>query len=261
VLHCHAGCSTESVAQAAGLSMSDLFYEQKKPPDNGGKREFVAEYIYTDINGKPLHKSVRYSDKSFIQRRPDPNSQGKWLSGLGGIETVIYKLPKVIAAIKAEKPIFIVEGEKDVDNLEKLGFTVTTNPMGAGKWQDYHSDYLKGATVYIIPDNDKTGKEHVEKVAKSLKGKAKSIKMIDLTKELPDLPNKGDVTDFFKIINEKAEGLTRFNKLVNGAVEFEEGTGTKPKVKRMSEVESKTLDYLIDPYIPLGRLTRYYGLS
>lgn len=47
IIHCHAGCDTERIVKAMGLSMSDLFYEQKKPPTEGsGKREIEKTYDY-----------------------------------------------------------------------------------------------------------------------------------------------------------------------------------------------------------------------
>jgi predicted nuclease with TOPRIM domain len=39
---------------------------------------------------------------------------------------------------------------------------------------------LRGAHVVIFPTNDKLGRKHAEHVAKSLWGKAKSIKLIEL---------------------------------------------------------------------------------
>ena len=56
--------------------------------------------------------------------------------------------------------MFYPRGEKDVDNLVQLGLTATTNPMGAGKWQESYSEILKGANVVILPDNDEPGRNH-----------------------------------------------------------------------------------------------------
>jgi hypothetical protein len=43
-----------------------------------------------------------------------------------------------------------------------------------------YSESLRGAHVVISPTNDKLGRKHAEHVAKSLWGKAKSIKLIEL---------------------------------------------------------------------------------
>jgi hypothetical protein len=89
-----------------------------------------------------------------------------------------------------------VEGEKDCDNLAKLGFVATTCPMGAGKWLDHYSTYLKGGTIYIIADNDEVGNSHVKNVAKSLAGQAESIHVVNLVSAMSDLPQGGDISDF-----------------------------------------------------------------
>jgi hypothetical protein len=88
--------------------------------------------------------------------------------------------------------IYVVEGEKDADRLFSERLIATTNPFGAGKWEDSFSDYLKGARVALIPDNDSEGMKHIEKVAESLKGKVKSTKLL----KLEGIPDKGDVSDW-----------------------------------------------------------------
>jgi len=239
LIHCHAGCSTETIVQALGLKMNDLFTEEKeyeKPkikfPKNG-KPE--AEYIYYDIDGNIVHKTIRYGkqyEKPFSQARPHPDKQGAWLYSLKGIKTVLYNLPNVIESIKEKKPIFIVEGEKDCDNLGKLGFTATTCPMGAGKWKDDYSSYLKNAIVYIVPDNDETGEKHAEQVSKSILKHAESIKILHLKEVYKKLPNKGDITDFFHALG-KRKGIELLNLLMETSQEF--------KLSK-SELEQTTVD-------------------
>ena len=40
---------------------------------------------------------------------------------------VLFKLPELIEGIAAGHPVFIVEGEKDVLTLNRLGIVATTN--------------------------------------------------------------------------------------------------------------------------------------
>ena len=191
LIHCHAGCSFNEIVAALGMEIKDFFPEQREKP------EIQEVYVYQDKAGKPLFEVVRFFPKDFRQRRPD----GEW--GLGGIKPVLYHLPLVKKAITDGETIFIVEGEKDCDNLRQLGLVATTSPMGAGKWRSYYSNSLQGADVVIIPDNDQPGEEHAEAVARSLKGKAKSIKIL----RLPDLKEKGDVTDWLSTGGTKEELL------------------------------------------------------
>ena len=108
---------------------------------------------------------------------------------MGGVELVLYNLP---AVLKADE-VWIVEGEKDADNLIELGFTATTNFDGAGKWRDSYSQYLKDKNVVLIPDADDPGRAHMQKVAAALHGVAASVKIL----ELPNPAREGyDVSDF-----------------------------------------------------------------
>ena len=90
--------------------------------------------------------------------------------------------------------MFIAEGEKDVDNLIKHGFTATTNSGGAKKWSSDLNRYFAGKNVYLLPDNDDVGADHMRMVAAQLLPVAQAVHIIDL----PGLPPKGDVSDWFK---------------------------------------------------------------
>jgi predicted P-loop ATPase len=107
------------------------------------------------------------------------------------LEPLPYRLPELLAA-SSSKLVFIAEGEKDVDNVAKLGLTATCNHGGAMKWRREISKWLKGYDVVILPDNDGAGRDHAEDVAKKLHGIVTRIRIL----ELPDLPEKGDVSDW-----------------------------------------------------------------
>ena len=64
--------------------------------------------------------------------------------------------------------------------------------MGAGKWRGYYDQELKGRHVVILPDNDSPGRAHATTIASHLHGVAASVRVV----ELPDLPPKGDVSDW-----------------------------------------------------------------
>jgi putative DNA primase/helicase len=125
LVHCHAGCALDDVLAAVGLDKRDLFAE------SNGNRQIVAEYDYLDETGKLLYQVVRFEPKDFRQRRPD--GAGGWEWSLKGTPRVLYRLPRVLEAVERREDIMVVEGEKDVDALEKLGIAATTNPGGC--WQ------------------------------------------------------------------------------------------------------------------------------
>ncbi len=174
---------------ALGLEMKDLFSDTGRAATKQ-KKEIVATYDYVDEQGKLLYQVVRFQPKDFRQRRPDGN--GGWIWSLGDTRRVLHRLPQVLEAVKNNRWVLVVEGEKDVHTLERLGFVATTNAGGAGKWRGEYSESLRGAHVAVVPDNDGPGRKHAEAVKVALEGVAASVKII----HLPDLPERGDVSNW-----------------------------------------------------------------
>jgi hypothetical protein len=81
-------------------------------------RRIVAVYDYRAEQGELLYQTVRCEPKDFRQRRPD--GKGGWIGNLGEVRRVPYRLPELFAA-PAEQPLYVVEGEKDLDRLAQLG--------------------------------------------------------------------------------------------------------------------------------------------
>jgi hypothetical protein len=200
LMKCHAGCDYRAIVAAIGLSVADLFAPGTKPtlrvePSAKAqgvetRKRLVKTYDYHDADGRVLFQVCRMEPKAFPQRRPTP--AGDWEWGLGDVSPVLYRLPELIESIAADRVIYIVEGEKDVDNLVALGYSATTSPMGAGKWRDEYAPLLADARVVILPDNDEAGHEHALTVAASLVKTGARVQII----ALPNLPPKGDVTDW-----------------------------------------------------------------
>ena len=207
--HCH-GCQAEGdifsfFAKLHNLDTKADFPEILKgiANDFGIAREkqksrIVKTYDYLNADGKVHSQTVRMDPKSFFQRRPDGN--GGWITKDIWKDTkpILYNLPDVLKAPE----VIIVEGEKDADTANLLGFIGTTCPMGAGSWRDEYSQTLKGKDVVLIPDNDDQGRKHMTKIAASLQNVAKSLKWV----ELPGLPIKGDVSDFIESFGDDPDG-------------------------------------------------------
>lgn len=177
---CQAGTGLSALAEHLGI----------KAEGNGSIPQTV--YPYYSADGVLLYEVVRYykgKEKSFFQRHPDAN--GDMVNGMNGVERVLYRLPELVSR-QPNTPVYIVEGEKDVEMLRMRGLVATTNVGGAGKWQAGYSAALKDADVIILPDNDKVGEEHAQTVYQSLANVARSVKIV----RLPNLPEKGDVSDW-----------------------------------------------------------------
>lgn len=199
VFHCHGCRATGSVIDFIMLSEGKTLQEvlasdETSPrPISTPKRPTVEavnepavqhkvdkRYAYTDELGNFAYEVVRYIPKTFRQRRW---IDGKWVYSMEGAQRYLYKLPQVLKASE----VWIVEGEKDADNLHKIGICATCNAMGAEKWMDGYSDSLKGKKVVICGDNDAAGKRHVNKVFESLAGKVLEVRIVELPKEHKDV--------------------------------------------------------------------------
>ena len=196
-----------------GIELPEYDPESKgngKPFHHFQLGEPLEKYSYTDENERILYYSCRFEPKAFRQCNPDGRT---W--SVNGTRKVPYRLQKVLVA----EEVFVVEGEKDVHSLEKIGLTGTCNVAGAGKWLSDYNDHFRGKRVVILPDNDKPGRDHARKVAESLHGIARSVKIV----ELPELPEKGDVSDFLQAYGDVDEALERLSMFVDGAEEFKPG--------------------------------------
>jgi DNA modification methylase len=161
-----------------------------------------ATYDYRNEHGSLLFQEVRlHSPRGFRQRRP---SGGGWAWDIKGVRRVLFRLPELIAADSSE-PVFLPEGERDVENLRARGLTATTSPVGAGKWRAEYSQFLRSRRVVVLLDNDPEGVTHADKVARSLHGIVAEVRVL----ELPGLPPTGDVTDWFEAGGTEQELLAR----------------------------------------------------
>ena len=198
LLHCHAGCKTEEILSALGLTMQDL-YPAREEARNGGrgkggheKGRVTDEYIYTDPSGTPVLKKVRlpYSDSKCFYWQHFTGSSGT--TGRNGITPPLYNQN----AMEKDNMIFLVEGEKDVKTVKQFGWTAVSLPDGAAsRWREEYGPLFRGKEVYILPDNDSAGEQYARMLAEKLFGYADHVRILDLSEIWPDLPEKGDITD------------------------------------------------------------------
>jgi hypothetical protein len=204
VWQCHAGCGSGGIVDfekrfsevddgTAWVTIQEIM----GLAPSGSRPEAV--YVYEDEFARPLFRVVRYprdidGKKSFQQQSYNGKS---WDKG-NTARKVLYHLPEIIIS----NEIFVVEGEKDADNIRGLNLsshdnagarvTATSNPGGAGKWESGYSNYLTGSRVFILSDNDEVGRKHQLQVANSVYPFAAAVVLVSL----PGLPEHGDVTDY-----------------------------------------------------------------
>ena len=109
-----------------------------------------------DEHRELLFEVVRFDtddpDKRFRQRQPD--GKGGWIWNIKGVRRVLYRLPELIAAVKASERVLLCEGEKDANTAARLGYAATTAPGGINKWLKEYDEVLRGADLVIVSDND-----------------------------------------------------------------------------------------------------------
>ncbi len=184
LVQCFAGCELADILKPLNLEPKDLFLNSHKADTKPEHRTIEAVYHYDGF------EVVRTRPKGFYQRKPD--GKGGYINNLKGVTLSLYHQDKLREAIDNGAPIFVVEGEKDTDNVRKLGMAATCNPMGAGKWRDSYSEAFRGADLIIIPDADGPGRDHAAQVARSCYGKAVKVRVLEL-------PGAKDTSDWLAI--------------------------------------------------------------
>lgn len=282
VFYCQGGCSQESVLQALGLSMKDLFPDGDRPrfdrrrehrtrqpakpePKEKPKREWVnggkpvARYAYTDAQGKELAAKRR---KEYWDVYPDGSKKrGKdlrWEHAIpAGVIVPPYRLPELLGA----DTVFLCEGEKDVDNLRAQGLAATCSPNGAGtgsKWRDTYTPYFAGKTVYILQDNDDVGKKFAQYEAQKLAPVAQEVKVLDLTALWPRLPEHGDISDVMEHLG-ATQALADLLELADKAPGWEppplEKSPFLSSFHTLSDFTEEEVSWLVEGWIPEGQIT------
>lgn len=195
LLKCFAGCDVQNIVSALGIELKDLFSEsQKAVTNNFQPKKIVAVYSYTDERGELLYENVRFEPKDFRQRQFD--AHGKEIWNLKDVRRVPYRLPELIENVRKAAEIWLCEGEKDADNLRKLGFAVSSFK----NWKPEFNEFVKNSDVVLFVDHDKAGIKQANDAAKILSGNVASVKTVDLFSNEP-LPGKhgADVSDFINL--------------------------------------------------------------
>lgn len=249
---CHAGCSLESILSVVGLKKQDTFYDTEPQKANWQnyvesreKRKIEAVYNYVSCNGAYAFTKIRLEGKKILYGMLENdrftyglsrNTPRKSLKAIYGSVQAINK------AISENKPIFVPEGEKDVNTLTKQGYTAFTYG-GVNDWQSDFAELVKGANVIVLADNDKPGIAVANTILNDIQSVVKSVKVIV---PMPDIP-KADITDYFEAGHTKDE----FEQMLNQ----EQNTVTQDR----KEVEKNSIDLTqFHHYTDNGKVTGVY---
>lgn len=180
LLHCQAGCEITEILDALRLTWTDLF--ERTSAGNpvrrfrllNGTGQVVAEHVREDIPGD---KIIRWEHQGH--------------NGLNGVKTEdlpLYRMPDLLT--NQTDPVIVCEGEKAAEALAELGLLAVGTVTGAGSTPSKGAlSVLQGREVWLWPDNDQIGREHMERISKLIQPSPKWI-------EWPDAPDKGDAADY-----------------------------------------------------------------
>ncbi len=215
------GDSVDLVSKYLGISNAEAVkwmkreFNMQEPPKKQDYGQVEREHIYPDGQIKKV-----------MYRRADGSKYGIWFhvegstwkKGRGKSAPPLYPSTDHLA-----EHLFLVEGEKDVDTWRRLGKSAISLPNGANsKWREEYAPSFSGKHVYIIQDNDTPGKEYAQRMASTLKPIAAEVKVLDLTKAWPELPEKGDTTDLIEYMGDEA-GTLAVLRLAQDGEAWEQG--------------------------------------
>jgi hypothetical protein len=202
---------------------------------NGKDGEFAATYDYRDARGVLQFQKVRNppgSKNRFFLRRPD--GRDGWINDVKGVDTsLLYRIDEVTKAIVLGRRIAVVEGEKDADNLWRIGIPATCNAHGASlpgktpKWTKKHSEQLRGGDIVVFNDNDLSGYEHAEATCRLSHGVAAQVCRLDLAPHWLGMPRSTDVSDWLKAGHTKEQ----LDALIDAAPEWSRDEPPPPELK------------------------------
>lgn len=262
------GCEPAQILAALDLHPRDLFppsngtrHSDVRAPDPGQSRTLEATYVYT-VNGEPLIRKQRYrledGTKTFrIQHRT--NETSPWRNGQADLTPDPYRWTDW-ANSPPTRSIFIVEGEKDADRLASLGIQATTHIGGAPttdtpKWPtNWGEQFFTSRNVIILPDNDPPGQRHAQHAAANTHPHAATVRIINL----PDLPPKGDITDWLDL----EHTIDELHQLANTTPPWTPQQQPASRYRLLNRQQLRDLpepEWIIDSILPRGQVGMIVG--
>ncbi len=269
LLHCFAGCPTEDVANALGLSMTGLFEERPEPhrttkqpgpidspvekdfasfcTRRGLERPWLEKYFGVKgntLNGRPC---LRYPTTTGIDRvKYLDGKKPKYGWAEKGGKSYAYGLD---AALKCESDtLFLVNGEPSVWACVQehvpavcfLGENATPNDGTLNTLKE--SRFNRYAIVY---DRDAAGKKGAQKVHDVMTKAGLDAVILELPSSVGP---SGDVDNLHRLHDDKLGAMLSDLPEPFGAA-----------TRKLSDIEPEEVTWLWEPYIPNGKVTLLQG--
>jgi Protein of unknown function (DUF3631) len=231
------------------LALHELGVGADPPPEKkkaGGKLPIRACFDYPDENSVLLFQVIRFdteiSEQRFRQRQPD--GKGGYIWSIKGVRRVLYRLPELIAAVKAGALVLVTEGERDANTAVALGYAATTMPGGVKKWRSEYNEFLRGADIVIVADNDAPGKDHAAKLTKQLVKVAAHVRTIMFdVKDLSEWVDAGGTREQLHALITAASEHTPEQEPPGEQVPPDEGEATAAEIEITRLAKLTALEY------------------
>lgn len=207
LLKCHAACATDKITAAMGLTMADLFNDNREsailqfqPKRAAPKQTLVAIYQYIDLATGAVAEKGRFElDEVGTDGKHKKTFLWRWAGAdtwSGGVQTASLSLwgAEYLSNAPRDALIYFCEGEKATEACRDQGLLAVTHAGGAST-KDFgvSLEVLRDRKVVLWPDNDAPGREYTATLDARLRGVAKHISIINVP-----VPPHGDAVEYFQ---------------------------------------------------------------
>lgn len=202
LLKCFAGCTQPAILDALkerGLEKRDLFAGGEASAGSGGsvvrlngrskgsggsrasRGRLVEAYHVKDASGRLVAIHERWegpTGKSFLWKHP--NGEYSKRGEISPASLPLYGAERVVDWPEVDRGVVLVEGEKAADALLELGIRALGTVTGSSSAPGPEAlEVLAGRRVILWPDDDRSGREHMRRVAQRLQGIAGSVRWFE----------------------------------------------------------------------------------
>jgi len=256
------GTLIDFVAKYENISIKDAILKLKKEvsleeKDKGTKLYIDRFHIYVDIDGKPVHKKIKYKNSSNEGKKWafEHYTEEGWKPGKGNHELIPYNLDR----FKDYKSVVICEGERDADTINALGLGLlaTSAPTGKSSWSDSLTKYfeqIKKTTFVYDVGNEEDARKHATEL------KSTFPNMIVYIAKVPLEEKEADITDYLRQEGDKQMAFLDVQKHAEKfELEKEQVKKPGPILINLDSIEPISVEWLWHNRIPLGKLSLIVG--
>src|SRR5262245_42178570 len=178
-LHCQAGCPSEAIVDALGVTMKDLYPASTNGHANGAI--ITAKPKAGPRVGTIRHVSIDIAGREWTHVRP-VDADGRKVGGPfwepAGVALAELRPygSELVAGRSGSDPVFVVEGEATAAALRGQGLAAVATFGASYRPAPEALAPLAGCNVVLWPDADTAGRAHMLDMAHRLDGIASAVR-------------------------------------------------------------------------------------